>query len=352
MPIIAAETGQFHTSYTQEVRVYETRYKLVAALVVFALVYLAAPTLLSDYWLSVLTLIGIASVATLGLNVLVGYTGLISLGHAAFAAVGGYTAGNVVTRLGWPMLVALPIAGLVAGLCSLVVGLVALRVKGLYLAIATLAAQVFIGYLIIHWGWLSGGAQSILIIPPDKWGPLDTTTIIGKYFVVAVLLGLGVLFCENLIRTRSGRALIAIRDQDIAAAGFGIPVFAYKLISFFIASFFAGVAGALYGLNLGIVTPELFSLELSIQFLAMVLIGGIGSVPGPILGAAFVALVPIALQRWVPLLGLDLAANTQVYLQNIIYGIVVLGFLILEPLGLYGLYRNIRDYFRMWPYSY
>jgi branched-chain amino acid transport system permease protein len=352
MPLLAAETGQFHTSYKQDVRVYETRNKLVAVLVIAGLAYVAAPSLLSDYWLSVLTLIGIASIATLGLNVLIGYTGLISIGHAAFAAVGGYTAGNVVTQLGWSLLVALPIAGLVAGLCSLVVGLASLRVKGLYLAIATLAAQQLVGWVIIHWSWLSGGGQGVLVIPPVTYGPLSTGTIQGKYIVVAVLLGLGLLFCENLIRTRPGRALIAIRDQDIAASGFGIPVFAYKLLSFFIASFFAGVAGALYGMNLGIVTSEIFSLQLSIQFLAMVLIGGLGSVPGSVLGAAFVTFVPIALQRWVPLLGLDLSATLQIYLENIVYGAAVLGFLILEPLGLYGLYRNARDYFRMWPYSY
>jgi len=352
MPLIAAETGQFHTSYKQEVRVYETRYKLVAVLAVAVLAYVVVPSLFSDYWLSVLTLIGIASVAALGLNVLIGYTGLISIGHAAFAAIGGYTAGNLVVRLGWPILVTLPLAGLVAGLFSLVVGLASLRVKGLYLAIATLAAQQLVAWSIIHWSWLSGGGQGVLVIPPVKYGPITTGTIQGKYLVVAVLVGIGILFCENLIRTRPGRALVAIRDQDIAAAGFGIPVFAYKLLSFFVASFFAGVAGALYGMNLGIVTSEIFSLQLSIQFLVMVLIGGLGSVPGSILGAAFVTLVPIALERWVPMLGLDISATLQIYLQNVVYGAAVLGFLILEPLGLYGLYRNGRDYFRMWPYSY
>jgi branched-chain amino acid transport system permease protein len=352
MPLLAAETGQFHASYKQELRVYQTRLKCVFVLAVAALAYVVAPAVLSDYWLSVLTLIGIATVATIGLNILIGYTGLISIGHAAFAAVGGYTAGNVVIRLGWPILVAIPIAGLVAAFTSLIFGLASLRVKGLYLAIATLAAQQLVGWVIIHWGWLSGGAQAVLIIPPVHYGPLNTGTIGGKYFVVAVIVGLGMLFCENLIRTRAGRALIAIRDQDIAAAGSGIPVFAYKLVAFFIASFFAGVAGALYGMNLGIVTNEIFSLELSIQFLAMVLIGGIGSVPGALLGAAFVTLVPIALQRWVPLLGLDLSATLQIYVQHIVYGAAVLVFLILEPLGLYGLYRNVRDYFRMWPYSY
>jgi branched-chain amino acid transport system permease protein len=352
VPLLATETGKFHTSYTQEVRVHQTRHKQLTMVALVALVFVGAPALLSEYWLSVLNLIGVVAVGALGLNILVGYTGLISLGHAAFAAVGAYTMGNLMLRTGVPMLVAIPLAGLISALFSMIFGLAALRIKGLYLAIATLAAQQLVAWIVIRWEWLGGGNQGVIPIPTTTIGPIDTATVTGKFYLIAAIVLLTILFMENLFRTRIGRALIAVRDQDLAAAGMGVPVFSTKMVAFFVSSFFAGVSGALFGINLGVVTNESFNLDLSIQFLAIILIGGLGSVPGALLGAAFVTLLPIVLRDVVPAMGLQLGPSLEVYVVLAAYGASILLFLILEPRGLYGLYRNIRDYFRMWPFSY
>lgn len=352
MPLIAAETGQFNTSYAQELRVHQTLHKRLTMFGLVALVFVGAPALLSEYWLSVVNLIGVVAVGALGLNILVGYTGLISLGHAAFAAVGAFTMGNLLLRTGVPFWLCIPAAGLTAATFSVIFGLAALRIKGLYLAIATLAAQQIVTWAIVRWEWLGGGNQGVIPIPPAQIGPIDTGTVTGKFYLIAGIVLLTILFMENLFRTRVGRALIAVRDQDLAAAGMGVPVFSTKLIAFFVSSFFAGVSGALFGMNLGVVTNESFNLELSIQFLAIILIGGLGSVPGAILGAAFVTLLPIVLRDLVPALGLSMGPSLEVYVVLAVYGASILLFLILEPRGLYGLYRNIRDYFRMWPFSY
>jgi branched-chain amino acid transport system permease protein len=353
MPLLATETGQFNTSYAQEVRVHQTRHKQLLMIALLAVVFLGAPAMLSEYWLGVVNLIGVVAVGALGLNILVGYTGLISLGHAAFAAVGAYAMGNLLLRTGVPLWATIPLSGLVAGTFSLIFGLAALRIKGLYLAIATLAAQSIVTWIIVRWDWVGGGNQGVIVVPPAKIGPIDTATVTGKFYLIAGIVLLTMFFMENLFRTRVGRALIAVRDQDLAAAGMGVPIFQTKMLAFFVSSFFAGVAGALFAINLGVVTNETFNLDLSIQFLAIILIGGLGSVPGAILGAAFVTLLPIVLRdNIVPAMGMSLGPSLEVYVVLAAYGASILLFLILEPRGLYGLYRNIRDYFRMWPFSY
>lgn len=352
MPLIATETGHFHTDYRQELQLNQTVYRRVGLLVGLVLVYAVVPLFASEVTLSTLRFVGVAAIAAVGLNILVGSTGQISLGHAAFAAVGAYTAGNLAGTLGLPFYLVLPAAAVVAGMASAVFGIAALRIKGLYLAIATLAAQYLVDWILVHWSAVTGGFQGVMTFPRARLGPLDLGTPVGKYFLIMGVLGLAVAFTDNLMRTRTGRAFIAVRDQDLAAAGAGISLLRYKMLSFFIAAALAGVSGALYGYNVGLVTNEVFTLDLSIQYLAIILVGGLGSVPGSLMGAALVMILPVALREFLPVIGIHLAPSVEVYVLSMLYGVAILLFLILEPRGLYGLYAKIRDYFRMWPFSY
>lgn len=352
MPIVATETGRFYETYRAETALHPTLPTRVAAWVAVALALVAVPLFVSDYWLVTLTGVGVAAMGALALNVLTGFTGQISLGTAAFVAVGAYTAGNLASRFDLSPLLVLPAAALLTGAVATVVGIAALRIKGLYLAIATLAFQFIVEWLLAHWSQVTGGVQGIISIPATRIGPLDLASTKGKYLFIVGVLALAVVFVENLFRTRVGRAFVAIRDQYVAAAGVGIPVFRYKLLAFFFSSALAGLAGALYGYYVGLISSEQFGIELSVRYLAMILIGGLGSIPGSILGAAFVTLIPVFLRDTLPDLGIQFTAGTQVHVEQILFGVAVLAFLILEPRGLHGLYQNIKAYFRNWPYSY
>ena len=352
MPLIAMETGRFHESYSDEIVIYDTAYRKIWILAVLGVAFVVVPLMVSQYWLTVLTLVGIACVGATGLNLLVGFAGQISLGNAAFAAVGAYASGLLLTRSDLPFWIAIPGGMVMAGVFSLIFGLASLRVKGLYLAIATLAAQYIVQWILSSWTFLTGGYQGIVVFDPIQIGPFDTLTPTGKYLLVLTALTLVVMFVENLVRSRTGRAMIAVRDQDIAAAGSAVSPLRYKLLAFFISSAIAGLSGILYGYNAGLVTTEVFTLALSVQYLAMILIGGLGSIPGSIFGAVFITMLPIWLRDLLPTIGIDLSPSVQVHLLTLLFGVAILLFLILEPRGLYGLFRNIKDYFRMWPFSY
>lgn len=351
MPLIATETGRFHERYAQELSIYNTPHRRVWILALLAVVFIAFPLFVGQYGLTLLSLIGVASVGAMSLNLLVGYTGQISLGHAAFAAVGAYTCGLLVAKAGVPFWLAIPAAMLFAGLFSLLFGIASLRVKGMYLAIATLAAQYIVEWALHAWDFL-GDSYGLVTFKPIVIGPFDTATPAGRYLLIFICLALVVLFVENLMRTRTGRAMIAVRDQDMAAAGSGISPFKYKMMAFFMSSAIAGLAGVLYGYNAGIVSSEAFTLSLSVQYLAMILVGGLGTVPGAILGATFITMLPIVLRDLLPAVGIELAANIQVHLLNVLFGVAILIFLFAEPKGLYGLFRNVKDYVRQWPFSY
>jgi branched-chain amino acid transport system permease protein len=352
MPIAVTETGRFYESYRREFGLHPTPASRLVAWAGLALAFVAVPALASDYWLGNFAAIGVAGLAALALNVLTGFTGQISLGTAGFAAVGAYTVGNLAMRHELSPLLTLPAAALLTGTVALVVGVAALRIKGLYLAIATLAFQFVVEWLLFHWSEVTGGVQGIISVPATRLGPLDLNDPLGKYLFIAAVLALAVVFTENVFRTRVGRAFLAIRDQPVVAAGMGIAVFRYKLAAFFFSSALAGLSGGLYAYYVGLVSSEQFGLDLSVRYLAMILIGGLASIPGSLLGAAFVTLIPLFLRDGLPNLGLEFAAGTQVHVEQILFGATVLLFLVLEPRGLHGLFRNIRDYFRNWPFSY
>src|SRR5271170_1949724 len=290
------ESGVFKTSYAADMALYPLPIAQWSVAVIAVLFIVIVPVTFNEYYVSILNLILIAIVGALGLNILVGYTGQVSIGHGAFMSVGAYTAANMITRLGMPFWIAIPAGGLMAALIGLIVGIPSLRIKGIYLAIATLAAQLIIEWTINHVSAISGGVQASIQVPrPVFFGtPLKTQTQLYMFLMFFVVLA--IVGTSNLIRSRVGRAFIAIRDQDIAAEIIGIDIFRYKLYAFAISSFYAGVTGVLYTYYYGIANYEQFGIDVSINYLAMIIIGGLGSVLGAIFGAVFITILPEAVR--------------------------------------------------------
>ena len=351
------EAGVFKTSYGADMALYPLPIAKYAVVACAGLFIAAAPLLVGEYYLSLLNLCLVAIIGALGLNILLGYTGQISIGQGAFMSVGAYTAANLIVRLGLPFWITIPAGGLMAALIGLVVGIPSLRIKGIYLAIATLAAQLIIEWTINHVQWISGGIQSSIEIPRPSLFGVRLASERQIYLFLMFFVVLAIVATMNLLRSRIGRAFIAIRDQDIAAEIIGINIFRYKLYAFAISSFYAGVAGALESYYLGIANYEQFQLDVSIDYLAMVIIGGLGSVLGSIFGAVFVTLLPIVTRWGLQSFGALFVSqgsldNLIPSLRLVIFGALIILFLVVEPEGLARLWRNIRNYFRVWPFSY
>jgi branched-chain amino acid transport system permease protein len=355
--MIHRECGVLKTTYEADMALYPLPIARWTVAALAALFFVVLPLSVHDYYLSIVNLVSIAVVGALGLNILVGYTGQISIGHGAFMSVGAYTAANFAVRLGWPWPVNLLLGGLMAALIGAIVGIPSLRIKGLYLAIATLAAQLIIEWTINHVTWISGGVQASIEVPrPEVLGyVIDSQRDMYVFLLVFVVLAL--VGTMNLVRSRVGRAFVAIRDHDIAAELIGIDIFRYKLLAFAISSFYAGVTGVLYTYYLGIANYEQFQITTSIDYLAMIIIGGLGSVLGSIFGAAFVTLLPTAIRYAMEafgglLLSPQTVLNTIPNLRLILFGLLIIVFLVVEGEGLNRLWRNIRNYFRVWPFAY
>jgi len=351
------EAGVFKTTYAADMALFPLPVARKAIIAISLLLVVAAPLLLGDYGLSQLNLICIAVVGALGLNILVGYTGQISIGHGAFMSVGAYTAANLAVRLGLPFWITLPAGGLGAALVGAAVGIPSLRIKGLYLAITTLAAQLIIEWIINHIHFVSGGEQASIPVPKPTLFGFRFETQRQLYFLLLAAAALATVATLNLVRSRLGRAFVAIRDQDIAAEITGIDIFRYKLLAFAISSFYAGVTGVLYTYYLGIANYEQFQIDVSIDYLAMIIIGGLGSVLGSILGAVFVTLLPILIRMLMQSAGGFLfdentLASVIPNVRLTVFGLAIILFLIAEPEGLNRLWRNLRNYFRYWPFSY
>ena len=344
--------GDFKESYLKDDEIFQTFF-VKFWLALFLVFLLVLPLLANAYVLYIANLIGFAVIAASGLNLLTGFTGQISLGHAAFAGVGGYTAAILVTKAGLSFWLALPCAGTVAAAAGLVIGSPSLRVKGLYLCIATLAAQFIFEYIFIHWESMTQGVRGINV-PPPRIGSFLFNTEKRFYYLTLVVVIITVMYVRNLVRTRTGRAFIAIRDRDLAAEIMGINLFRYKLTSFAISSFFAGIAGALWVSFMRIVTPEHFPFSLSIHYLAMVIVGGLGSVLGSIFGAVFMTLIPELLNVFTGALRDFIPELSKLFipLKEVIFGSLIVGFLIFEPHGLAEIWRRIKSFFILWPFSY
>jgi branched-chain amino acid transport system permease protein len=351
------ESGVFKTSYRADMALYPLPIAKWTVAVIAVLFIVVAPLVLDDYYLSLINLMMIASVGAIGLNILVGYTGQISIGHAAFMSVGAYTAANLAVKLGLPFYLTLPAGGLMAAAIGALVGVPSLRIKGLYLAIATLAGQLIIEWTINHVPAISGGTQASIEVPKPALFGYELKSQGELYGFLLFFTVIAIVGALNLVRSRIGRAFVAIRDQDIAAEIIGISIFRYKLLAFAISSFYAGVTGVLYTYYLGIANYEQFQLNTSIDYLAMIIIGGLGSILGSIFGAIFITLLPTFLRNFMESFGglffTDAELATVVpYLRLTVFGLLIIFFLVVEPEGLNRLWRNIRNYFRVWPFSY
>jgi branched-chain amino acid transport system permease protein len=346
-----ARCGDFRTSYREDAALFDTplqRGALAALLVLLATLPLWATT----YWLDVANRIGIAIVAAMGLNILTGFTGQISLGNAAFLAVGAYTTAYL-GRSGLPFPVVIPLAGLASAVAGMFFGVPSLRLKGLYLAMATLAAHFVVEFVVVHWEAVTGGVNGTSVAAASL-GPVALDSDAEVFWLVLPVAAAMLLFAKNLFRTRVGKAFVAVRDHDVSAEVMGVNVLAHKLLAFAVSSFYVGVAGSLLAYQARIISPENFPITLAIDHLGMIIIGGLGSVLGSILGAAFLTLLPEVLRLatgaladlYPPLVGLFASLRTGVF------GLVIVLFLVFEPDGMAARWRYVREYWKLYPFSY
>ena len=354
------ENGQFKTSYQADQQIFPVAQDRWAIVALLAFAFVGVPLLADEYLLrAILIPFLILALAALGVNILVGYCGQISMGSGAFMAVGAYMAYNCFVRIdGMPLLVALLAGGFFATLVGMVFGVPSLRVKGLYLAVATLAAQFFCDWAFLRIPWFTGnspsGSVSVANLQVFGW-PIATP--LQKYLFCLALLALFALLAKNLVRGAIGREWMAIRDMDVAAAVIGIRPMYAKLSAFAVSSFIIGVAGALWAfVHLGSWEPAAFSVERSFQLLFMVIIGGLGSVMGSFFGAAFIVVLPIFLSRFLPVLGALFGAEVSTALlshtESMVFGVLIVWFLIVEPHGLAKLWSIGRQKMRLWPFPH
>jgi len=354
------EAGQFKSTYAADQQLFPIRQDRVAVLVLLAAAYLAVPLVADDYWYSAILIpFLVFALAALGLNILTGYAGQLSLGSAAFMAVGAVAAYNFELRVpGLPLLASFILAGLAAALVGVAFGLPSLRIKGFYLAVATLAAQFFIPWLLVKVSWFSNySASGVITAQPMAIAGYVFDSPVEKYLLVLSIVALLALAAKNIIRSAMGRAWMAVRDMDVAAEVIGIPIMRTKLLAFAVSSFYCGVAGALYAYAyVGTVQPEDLNLDLSFRILFMVIVGGIGSILGSFLGAAFIVLLPIFLEIAFSSashhFGLNLAPGTTSMVQLLVFGALIIFFLIVEPHGLARLWQIAKEKLRLWPFPH
>lgn len=346
------QSGIFHTTYQADMALRRTHAQKIR-IAVFLLFMIAFPFFANRYYLTLANQVGIATIGAIGLNILVGYTGQISLGQGGFLAVGAYTAGILTAEFGLPWYVTIIVACFATAFVGAIFGIPSLRLKGLYLAIATLAAQEIILWVVTHWKAVTGGVDALVVPNPTLLG-MKMNTDFNFYWIIWGLAGVTALATVNLFRTHYGRAFIAIRDQDIAAQVMGVNIFRYKLLAFAISSFFVGLAGALTAHYRSIVTWERFTIDVSVLYLAMIIIGGMGSVSGSFFGATFMTLLPAVLTNLGRALKSSLPFIDAIipFIQQAAFGLVIVLFLIFESEGINKMWRNIKDYFRLWPFSY
>lgn len=349
------EAGQFKTSYAADQQVFPIRQDRVAIALLLAFAFFVVPMFASEYWMKgIIIPFLIFALAALGLNILTGYAGQLSLGSAAFMAVGAYAAFNFMLRIdGMPLLAAFALGGLSAALVGIAFGLPSLRIKGFYLAVATLAAQFFVVWLLTKVAWFSDNSSSgVITTQAMQILGYKFETAASKYLLVLTIVVTMAMLAKNMVRGSIGRAWMAVRDMDVAAEVIGIRIMHTKLVAFAVSSFYCGVAGALYAFAyIGTVEPEGFNLDLSFKILFMIIIGGVGSIMGSFLGAAFIVLLPILLDVLVQeFLTNIFPASINSNLQLIVFGGLIIFFLIVEPHGLARLWQLGKEKLRLWPF--
>jgi len=354
--------GEFKTSYAADTTLFTTplsRNMVILGVVLLALAPLSIGGVepVSDYWITLLIQIGYLGIAALGLNILVGFTGQISLGHAAFFGFGAFASAWLNNSFGIPVALSIPLAGVMTTAVGMVVGIPAARIKGLYLAIATLASQFILQDFFARADWFTGGSSGSLAAPFDLFGYVVRGDRQYFYVVLAYLVVM-YLLAANMLRTRDGRALVAVRDHYLSAEVMGINLTKYRILSFGISSFYAGIGGALFAHYLQYVSIEGFDILLSVQFLGTIIIGGLGSVMGSLMGTVFMVLLPEAMNAIVALLksttwgNIPSVTDGLAFLKQAAIGLAIVLFLIFEPDGLARRWRLIKSYWKLYPFSY
>ncbi len=350
------ENGQFKTTYQSDQQIFPILQDRIVMLLLLAVVFIVVPLTAPEYWFrAIFTPFLILSMAALGLNILVGYCGQISLGTGAFMAVGAYAAYNFHVRIpGMPLILSLLLGGVCATAMGVLFGIPSLRIRGLYLAVATLAAQFFADWAFLRVGWFTNNSSSgsVSVAGLNVFGiPIESP--VQKYLLCLSFVVVFALLAKNLVRSHIGREWMAMRDMDVAAAVIGIrPVYA-KLTAFAVSSFIVGVAGALWGfIHLGAWEPAAFNIDRSFQLLFMVIIGGLGSIMGSFIGAAFIVLLPLALNQIPSTLGIPMSTALASHLEAMIFGALIVFFLIVEPHGLARLWSTAKEKLRLWPFPH
>jgi branched-chain amino acid transport system permease protein len=352
---MATATGIHHRSYAAELRLRHTKAEWARLALIFLGLFVA-PYILTTYWLGIANSILIAVVGAVGLNILVGFTGQISLGQGGFLAVGAYTSAILSTRAGLPVPLAVVVAVLVTAVIGALFGLPALRLKGLYLAIATLASQEIIMFVVRRWGFLTDDKGYIEVprLNLFGWQVERETFELQWYWILLPITIVSVFAARNLFRTALGRSFMAVRDQDIAAEAIGVNLTRAKVTAFAVSSGFVGLSGALSAYYTETVTWERFSLDVSVLYLAMIIVGGLGSIAGSVYGAVFMMLLPALLTEvgdkvrdTAPFISEQLPA-----IKNAVFGLAIIAFLLVEPRGLDRIWSRIKDYVRFWPFRY
>ena len=354
------EAGQYKTSYAADSAIFPIRQDRIAMAVILAVAFVVIPLTASAYLFSAILIpFLILSLAALGLNILTGYAGQLSLGSAAFMAVGAFASYNFVLRVpGIPLLVAFAGGGLSAAAVGIMFGLPSLRIRGFYLAVATLAAQFFILWCLTKIGWFTNYSSSgVITAQPLVILGYTFATPQAKYLLVLVIVSLMALAAKNMTRGNIGRQWMAVRDMDVAAEVIGIQLMRAKLLAFAVSSFYCGVAGALFAYAyLGTVEPEAYNLDLSFRILFMIIIGGVGTVLGAFLGSAFITLLPILLSTTVTFLDeslhFSIASSVASNLELMVFGGLIIFFLIVEPHGLARLWQIAKEKLRLWPFPH
>ncbi len=344
--------GDFKQSYKDDMRVMQTPFIRICifSFIVFLYVF---PFLASTYVVSTVNVIGIAVIGALGINIVTGFTGQISLGQGAFLGVGAFACSYFMREWGIPFWVAMPMAGVFTAAVGMVFGIPSLRLKGLYLAIATLAAQFILEYLFLHMDTFTGGSNGVFFPSPEA-GSVVFDTDQSMYYLIITVAIMAVVFATNLFRSKDGRAFVAVRDHYLSAEIMGIHLFRYRLLSFAVSSFYVGIAGSLWGAYTQYITPEHFTIHESINYLAMIIIGGLGSVLGSIYGAVFMTLLPQVLTvvtSWMAHL-LPSVGDLIMSIKEGIFGLIVILFLVFEPDGMAHRWSLIKAYWKLYPFSY
>jgi branched-chain amino acid transport system permease protein len=343
-------TGTFYEKYSQDMGIFHSKLQWGSVLLFLAFLF-ACPLFCSDRVLTILTMMGISVISVHGLNILTGYCGQISIGHAGFMAVGGYTSAVLCAKLGMPFWAALPCAALAAGIAGLIFGLPSLKIKGFYLIMATIAAHFIIIWTVIQLHSITGGADG-LSVPRARIGSISLSSKINYFYLVMGIACLATLAAKNIVRTRAGRAFIAIRDNDLAAEVMGVSLWSYKLQAFFIGCVYAGVAGSLLIHYYSFASTDQFPFMDSVWYLGMLIVGGMGSTTGAVLGAVALKLLDELVTIAGPILSAAVAPQAAASLALISHGLIIIVFLIFEPRGLHHRWEMIKAYFRLWPFSH